>query len=194
MTISPILFAASGLVGALFLSFSACASESSKPIIEGEARVYDGDSIFMGRVEIRLNAIDAPEMAQACRFDDGTFWPCGVAGRDSLREMVNGKRVRCEIEGVDKYKRLLGICSVEGRDINAAMVQTGMASAYHYFSERYAPQEAQAKAEKIGIWQDAGFTEPYYCRHPQKGKRCWRWDDKKQTGIRNREPMVGASK
>jgi len=47
------------------------------------------------------------------------------------------------------------------------MVQSGNAIAYHFFSERYARQEREAKEAKRGIWEDAVFTEPYYYRHPE---------------------------
>ncbi len=142
-------------------------------MLMGKARVYDGDSIFFGKVEVR---IDAPEINQACKNKENRFWPCGIAARDALRQMAGDDEVQCAISGRDKYRRLLGVCYAGNRDLNAAMVESGQAIAYHHFSERYAREELQAKAAGRGIWQDASFTEPYFCRHPHDGHTCYEYD------------------
>lgn len=82
--------------------------------------------------------------------------------------MIGNQNVQCLITGKDKYKRLLGICYIGSKDINAAMVLSGNAMAYHYFSEKYADAEMAAKSTQKGIWQDSDFTEPYYYRHLQE--------------------------
>src|SRR5271156_5832876 len=61
---------------------------AARPMLSGRAYVYDGDSIFLGKVEVRLEAIDAPERDHACRDASGRFWPCGIVARDALRQMV----------------------------------------------------------------------------------------------------------
>jgi endonuclease YncB( thermonuclease family) len=159
----------------------------------GKARVYDGDSIFFGRVEVRLDAIDAPERDQACLDRHGKFWPCGIVARDALRDMVGDSEVRCAISGKDKYRRLLGICYAGGRDLNAAMVESGYAISYRYFSDRYDKQEDRAKAAQAGIWQDAHFTEPYFCRHFAPGHTCYEFDYASGTGRVAALPLIGKS-
>jgi endonuclease YncB( thermonuclease family) len=169
------------------------AKSGSQAVLTGKARVYDGDSIFFGSIEVRLDAIDAPERDQACLDAGGRFWPCGIAARDALRAMIGNGEVNCSLSGRDKYRRLLGICTVQGRDLNAAMVESGNAIAYRYFSERYARQEDQAKAGKAGIWQDAHFTEPYFCRHFAAGHTCYEYDYAAGTGRVAAQPLIGKS-
>jgi endonuclease YncB( thermonuclease family) len=173
---------------------SSDAADDEAPVLTGRARVYDGDSIFFGKVEVRLDAIDAPEHDQACRDAAGAFWACGITARDALRRMVGSAQVRCVIGGRDKYRRLLGVCFAQGRDLNAAMVESGNAIAYHYFSEKYAPQEMRAQSRRLGVWQDAAFTEPYYCRHFEPGHTCYEYDYAAGTGKVAELPLIGKSR
>jgi endonuclease YncB( thermonuclease family) len=160
-------------------------------VISGWPRIYDGDSIFLGPAEIRLVGIDAPELGQACRHDDRHFWRCGIASRDYLIRLVAEREVRCVITGKDRYRRLLGVCYSQGKDLNAAMAASGNAISYHYFSEAYASEERAAKAAKIGIWQDTGFTEPFYCRHLDADHACYVYDASFQTASRALRPLRG---
>ncbi len=151
-------------------------SYNSKSVatLTGIPRVYDGDSISLGAVEVRLEAIDAPELYQACKDKSGQLWTCGIEARQALQDMIGSSEVHCVITGKDKYRRFLGTCFVHGDDMNETMVKKGYAIAYHTFSERYALQEQYAKIAQRGIWQDTTFTEPYYCRHPHKEHTCYR--------------------
>ena len=51
--------------------------------VQGAARAIDGDSLFVGRHEVRLQGIDAPEGKQTCTRQNAT-WDCGNAARDEL--------------------------------------------------------------------------------------------------------------
>jgi hypothetical protein len=53
---------------------------------------------------------------------------------------------------------MLGICFVDGRDINAELVRSGLAWAFVKYSTSYVEAEGEARALKIGIWQ--AETEP----------------------------------
>lgn len=75
-----------------------------------------------------------------------------LAAANVLHRLVGTHKVRCVLSGRDKYRRLLSICYAAGRDLNAAMIESGNAIAYHYFSERYAPQEMRAQSGHAGIW------------------------------------------
>jgi endonuclease YncB( thermonuclease family) len=148
----------------------------------------------LSSVEVRLDAIDAPERDQACRDGEGRFWPCGIVARDALRRMVRGEEVECRIHGKDKYHRLLGICYAVSTDLNAAMVKEGYAIAYHHFSEKYAREEKAARKAHAGIWQDADFTEPYYCRHFSPGHTCYEYDYARRTGRVATRPLAGEAR
>lgn len=121
--------------------------------VAGFAQVTDGDTIVIGGTKIRLEGIDAPEGDQNCARADGRNWPCGVAATRELERLTRGRRVDCENHGADKYGRVLGICRVDDLNINAEMVRRGYAWAFVKYSTAFVAEEAQAKAQKIGVWQ-----------------------------------------
>ncbi|MEO1266409.1 MAG: thermonuclease family protein, partial [Pseudomonadota bacterium] len=123
--------------------------------VSGRARVIDGDSLRIGRHEIRLVGIDAPEGRQSCQRG-GRTWACGQAAADRLRQLVRGRDVACAAEKRDQHNRLLATCRVAGQDINRAMIASGFAVA---FGARYRSVEQQAKQQKAGLWSGS-FQRP----------------------------------
>ena len=71
------------LIG-LVLAYPAYASPLS-----GIGRSIDGDSLIVGRHEIRLPGIDAPELSQTC-VRDSQPWDCGKAAADQLNKLIAG--------------------------------------------------------------------------------------------------------
>lgn len=142
------------LVLALFLfANSGFATMSPADRISGMARAVDGDTLDVGGERVRLEGIDAPEVAQTCpRAWIGT-WPCGKSAQRELARIVDRAEVTCDRRGTDKYGRALGICYAHGKDINAAMVRSGLAWAFIKYSSTYAAEEAQARGQRVGIWQ-----------------------------------------
>lgn len=126
--------------------------------ISGTATVVDGDTVDVDGRRVRLEGVDAPEIAQVCGRAKGGVWPCGRAAADALVQLIGQQRVTCQSEGTDKYERMLGICSVAGVEINAHLVRKGYAWAFVKYSDRYVAEEAEAKAAAAGIWQ--GEAEP----------------------------------
>ena len=55
--------------------------------VKGAGRTIDGDSLWVGKDEVRLKGIDAPEGRQTCQCD-GRDWACGDATRDELRRLI----------------------------------------------------------------------------------------------------------
>jgi endonuclease YncB( thermonuclease family) len=152
---------ASALAGALAFGAPCLMARSDKaaeaPLI-GEARVIDGDTIDMGGTRIRLEGIDAPEIAQTCQRRFAGTWSCGEAAASALRRLISGSELVCQRHGYDKYGRVLGVCFSGERDVNAWMVREGMAWAFVRYSLSYVREEAQARAEHVGIWQ--GEAQP----------------------------------
>lgn len=52
-----------------------------------------------------------------------------------------GQNVSCEARDIDRYSRIVAVCSTAGQDINAAMAAQGWALAYRQFSNDYVDQE-----------------------------------------------------
>lgn len=154
------LAAASPLVLAVTISGArpAHAAAAHSDVLSGRATVIDGDTLEIGGARVRLEGIDAPEAEQTCSGGWFGTWKCGRAASEQLRWLTGGRRVECETAGRDKYGRVLGWCSADGRDINAEMVRSGHAWAFVRYSTRYQTVEAQARKGKIGIWK--GDAEP----------------------------------
>lgn len=143
--------------------------------ISGMARVVDGDTIVIDGRSIRLEGIDAPEHGQTCGRRFFGTWKCGAAAAQALAEIVEGRTVTCESRGDDKYGRMLGICFVDGEDINARMVREGLAWAFVRYSMTYVSEEAEARADRAGIW--TGTAEP-----------AWEYREKRWAGAEYAAP------
>lgn len=131
---------------------------ANSSLISGRATVIDGDTLDIGGQRVRLEGIDAPEAQQTCGGGWFGTWKCGNSATAALRWMTGGRRVDCVAAGRDKYGRVLGWCTADGRDVNAEMVRTGYAWAFVKYSTRYRALEAEARHAKVGIWK--GEAEP----------------------------------
>ncbi|WP_119392154.1 thermonuclease family protein [Taklimakanibacter lacteus] len=122
-------------------------------VTPGTADIIDGDSFRLGKDEIRLNGIDAPEYRQTCRDANGRDWNCGREAARALRNLVAGKTVDCTGLDADRYGRLVSRCRVGDLTLNAEMVRLGWAIAYTRHSAAYVKEEAEARRDKRGIWR-----------------------------------------
>ncbi len=121
--------------------------------------VIDGDSVRCadGR-EIRLLAIDAPEMAQQ---------PWGARAREELLRVAPVSTplgVEYDAVRVDTFDRDLAYLFLPGGDmLNEHMVASGYALAFiippnRRYEDRIEAAEAAASAEGRGLWAEWGFT------------------------------------
>lgn len=142
-------------------------SETGHFSLSGEVevtRVTDGDSLRSGKLKIRLFGIDAPEIRQKCKTDDGSYWACGIAARDAMRALTgSAPQLKCHLRDVDRYGRLVMQCFANDRDIAAALVDKGLALAYRDYSTAYVKNEALAEAAGRGMWQ-GHFSPPWEWR------------------------------
>src|SRR5215469_1878274 len=147
--------------------------EAGTPIV-GPAWVVDGDSIRIEGVSIRLEGIDAPEWDQTCRDGKGRTWRCGLVASHQLREHVRGYTLTCRPRAHDRYGRTIATCALpDGSDVNAWLVRQGWAIASGY-SHLYAAEEAEAKADKHGIWAGT-FIDPAEWRRQKSDRPRHRW-------------------
>lgn len=128
----------------------------------GIAKVIDGDSLSIGDVEIRLHGIDAPEFQQTCTIGEKP-WACGRSATNALRQMVAKESVRCMWTMRDRYGRALATCIVNGANLNAKLVATGMALAYTRYSDRYIAEQNAAQNAQLGVWRSE-FQAPWQWR------------------------------
>jgi endonuclease YncB( thermonuclease family) len=126
--------------------------------IVGEPNITDGDSFTIGRTEIRLFGVDAPEGRQTCTRN-GRDWRCGDAAAAELRRLVGGSAIACLERDVDDYGRIVARCTKGNVDLAAAMARSGFAVAYRRYSRDYVDEENEARAARRGLWAGE-FTAP----------------------------------
>jgi endonuclease YncB( thermonuclease family) len=91
------------------------------------AYVTDGDTFrCTSGVRVRLSSIDAPEMPGSCRPGRHCTPGDPFAAKATLMGMIAGRTVRCDPVG-KTYNRIAAWCSIGGRDLSCAMVQSGHA-------------------------------------------------------------------
>ena len=122
--------------------------------------VTDGDTVKVldeqkRQHTVRLAEIDAPERGQA--------W--GDRSKQALSALVFGKMVSVERTDTDRYGRMVGRLSSDGRDVNRAMVEQGAAWAFRRYLKdpTLIETETRARRGRVGLWSmsDAQAVAPW---------------------------------
>lgn len=87
----------------------------------------DGDSLRCGAERVRLLGVDAPEMGR-CATGRRCAPGDPIASRDNLRRLVNGKPIRVDRVGQDRYGRTLAVVYAGGLDLSCAQLKAGHAT------------------------------------------------------------------
>jgi endonuclease YncB( thermonuclease family) len=107
-------------------------------------------------VKLRIDGIDAPEICQ----------PGGAQARDTMIRLALRKSVEVDDRGQDIYGRQVGRLSVDGVDLGAEMVRSGMAWAYRFRTGKgpYAGLQRQAQTQKMGVFAapEAAMSPPVF--------------------------------
>jgi endonuclease YncB( thermonuclease family) len=154
----------------LLLNFAVC-NATAAHLLEGKVvSVADGDTVTVlddqkEQHKIRLLGIDAPEKSQAF----------GEKSKQSLRDMVHGKRVQVTYAKRDKYGRIVGKVMLDDEDICHQQIKRGLAWHYKKYQNEQTPEdrdtysesENAARSQKLGLWTDAQPLAPWDFR---KGK------------------------
>lgn len=126
--------------------------------------VTDGDTITLlgaGRRQhkVRLDGIDAPELGQSF----------GRASKEHLAELVANREVVAECGKIDRYRRKVCRVLIGNADAGLEQVGAGMVWYFRRYAnelspdrrQQYAAMEAQAQAERRGLWADDAPVEPW---------------------------------
>lgn len=112
--------------------------------VRGPAGIRDGDTLVVDGVPVRLEGIDAPELAA----------DYGAEASAYMRGLLADRTVTCELTGARTYDRWVGVCrvSVGGRmvDVGAALIATGLAlDCAEYSGGRYRRFEPAAARDYL---------------------------------------------
>lgn len=148
----------------------------------------DGDTVLVlpeGRHEAlkwRISGIDAPELCQSG----------GEAAREALVARVLRRQVEIEPQGQDVYGREIGRLWLDGQDVGAQMVRSGMSWAWQHRVGRgpYAALQKQAQRERRGVFAERETPmSPALFR--QFHGSCYSDEDKKLGAPVQRVPQTG---
>jgi endonuclease YncB( thermonuclease family) len=151
---------AAALLAFGLLALPAQARPAEPIVLQGQARVIDGDTLVLEGARIRLHGVDAPELRQRCEADDGTLWPCGRHAAAMLAAMTEAAEITCEGSRQDRYRRLVAICAASGLDVAEQMVADGLALAARRYSRAYLAVEQEAQFQRRGVWSGR-FERPH---------------------------------
>jgi endonuclease YncB( thermonuclease family) len=70
----------------------------------------------------------------------------------ALSDLIGRQTVTCEKKDIDRYKRIVAVCSVNGQDVGSYLVAMGLAVAYVHYSSTYLPAETAARSGGLGLW------------------------------------------
>lgn len=111
--------------------------------------IADGDTLTLlteskQQIKIRLAEIDSPESRQ----------PYGQKAKQALANLTFRKQVVADIQSVDRYGRSIARISVDGVDVNRALVESGAAWVYRAYSQDKSllRVEANARNARRGLW------------------------------------------
>jgi micrococcal nuclease len=116
--------------------------------------VYDGDTLIAEghdiEIKVRLAGIDASELP--------VWEPYAAKAKTYLAEMVLNKTVDIRGYGLGPVNRVVGVISINGKDINLEMVRAGLAVAFRGRAPKgfdptpYIEAETEAKQARRGMW------------------------------------------
>ena len=147
---------------ALWQAVAAAQANPTASLQPGEAgrvaSIVDGDTLMLedGR-EIRLVGIQAPKLPLGrAGFKP---WPLAAEAKTFLAELTLGKEVAVAFGGRrgDRHGRVLAHLVVEGRWVQGAILEAGMARVYSFADNRrlvaeMLALERQARTARRGIW------------------------------------------
>jgi micrococcal nuclease len=122
--------------------------------------IADGDTFTLlvdsQQIRIRLHGIDCPEKGQ----------DYSLVAKDFLASYIFGRTVLVTKKKTDRYRRIVGIVTVDGANINEKILEVGLAWHYTKYDKNvaWARLEQEARENKRGIWQKPDPIPPWEWR------------------------------
>lgn len=146
-------------------------------------KVLDADSLIVaakdGEVNIRLDAVDAPETAHPEHGKKGQ--PYGEEAAAFVRGLAEGKTVTVHIKELDKYGRFIGSVTLPGgRSLQEEILRNGWAWWNFFFNKDEALNklENEAIAAGRGLWAGKKIGGEHWPEAP------WVFRRRESAGIR----------
>ncbi|KAK1283852.1 hypothetical protein QJS10_CPB21g01474 [Acorus calamus] len=116
----------------------------------------NNEEILARKYRIRLRGIDAPESKM----------PYGKEAKDELIKLVQGKKLRVQVYGEDRYGRSVGDIYCNNTFVQEMMLKKGFAWHYAAYDKRpqFALWEKEARARRVGLWASSNPEEPWEWR------------------------------
>lgn len=161
------------LIPAVFLAMFLLPTTSSAfklTALQGKVmQVKDGDTVVISPSDggpfftCRLYGIDSPESYGK----EGQSY--GDEAKRELKSMILGEAVEVTTTGDKTHNREVCIIKKDGMDVNLEMIKRGAAWAYRKYlkepyTSKYIEAENEAKAKKVGLWNDSNPVPPWEFR------------------------------
>ncbi|NGQ93424.1 endonuclease [Rhodobacter sp. HX-7-19] len=117
-------------IAAAFMAKTEVQAQQSIALEARVSKILDGDTFTLSGESrrIRVWGLDAPEWDQKG----------GSNATATLRSLISGKTLRCNVLDIDRYGRLVGQCFLpDGRDIADEMIRSGAATEYCRYSRGF---------------------------------------------------------
>lgn len=164
------------------LTTTPCLAKEPIRSIEGTVtKVSDGDTIQVRdslgtNVKVRFYGIDCPETEKSNKKTGRVSKPGQPYGEEAFRALqkkLQRQHVRLDVMDIDRYGRIVSIVWLSDRNINLEMVAEGYAWAYRQYLDRphaseYIHLEEQARANRLGLWQQNNPQPPWEFRKIQR--------------------------
>ncbi|AFZ23548.1 micrococcal nuclease-like nuclease [Cylindrospermum stagnale PCC 7417] len=154
-------------------------------------RVSDGDTLVLKDTSgknftVRFACVDAPEVPHSNKekgsrlVRDRNQFSWGTKAQERVQQLVKqgGDRVTLNITDSDRYGRKVAEVRLkDGTFIQQVLLEEGLAKAYRPYLNKCPSKdlvqqtEAQAQQQKLGIWSDKKFVDPWEYRKLSKSAK-----------------------
>jgi endonuclease YncB( thermonuclease family) len=121
--------------------------------VAGRGHAFRADIVVVRGAKVLLSAVAAPDDGERCVVDAGIM-ACGDAARDALDTLLlSTDSVTCTFARRIGHGAFEGACLLsDGTDVAVQLLRSGWVRAKSRAPSNYVAAEAEARAERRGIW------------------------------------------